>query len=32
MAFIGSGDEEAMIIFGVEEETFGVVAGDEHLF
>ena len=32
MAFIGSGDEEAVIIFCIEEETFGIIAGDEHLF
>ena len=32
MAFIGSGDEETMRIFGIEEETFGIIAGDEHLF
>ena len=32
MTFIGSGDEKGVIILCVEEETFGIVSGDEDQF
>ena len=32
MAFIGPGDEKAVIILCVEEETFGIISGDEDQF